>query len=340
MKSKIEYYKRIVQMFYHYKKKSIILPYYPVRFWIEPTSYCNLRCIMCPNKELKKEEKGYLDLELFKKIIDEIKDFAFEIHLLHRGESLLHPDFFKMIRYAHEAGLTTKFHTNGTLLNEERSYQLIESGLDQFSFSFDGFDKETYEKIRIGGNFDKVVSNIIQFLEIKKKLKRKKPFTIIELINFPEIYGRNAKEKRKKFLSKFKGLPLNRIDIREMHNWAGLVEKTQNSKLIIQKSKIKNQNSKNFSPCTFLWQALIIFWDGSVVPCTQDFHGYYTLGNVKDSSIKEIWNNEKMVNLRKKMINREIDDLETCRDCDRLWRKKFLGIPKEYLWRFLLRRMP
>ncbi len=331
MKNKIEYYKRIFQMFYYYQRKSVVLPYYPVRLWIEPTSYCNLKCVMCPNKELKKEEKGYLDFNLFKKIIDEIKNFAFEIHLLHRGESLLHPEFFKMVKYAHKADLTIKFHTNGTLLDEEKSYKLIESGLDQFSFSFDGFDKETYEKIRIGGDFDKVVANIIQFLKIKKKLKSKKPFTIIELINFPEIYSGNIEERRKRFLNNFKGLPLDKIEFREMHNWAGLVNKN---------SKLEIKRSNNYSPCTFLWQALIIFWDGSVVPCTQDFHGYYILGNVKDSSIKEIWNNKKMINLREKMIKREINDLETCRSCDRLWREKFLGVPKEYLWRFLLKRMP
>jgi radical SAM protein with 4Fe4S-binding SPASM domain len=288
---------------------------------------------MCPNKELKKEEKGFLDFNLFKKIIDEIKDFAFEVHLLHRGESLLHPDFFEMIKYAHRAKLTTKFHTNGTLLDEEKSYKLIESGLDQFSFSFDGFDKETYEKIRLGGDFQKTVGNIVQFLKIKKKLRSKKPHTIIELIHFPELYFNNIKEQKKRFSDNFKGLPLNKIEFREMHNWAGEVRKNQ-------KSKIKIQNSKFYSPCTFLWQALIIFWDGSVVPCTQDFHGYYTLGNVKESSIKEIWNNEKIVYLRKKLIAGEINEFLTCSKCDRLWREKIFGVPKEYLWRFLLKRMP
>ena len=145
----------------------------PVRIWVEPTSYCNLKCIMCPNKDLPKEQKGFMEWTLYKKIIDEAAQSIFDIHLLHRGESLLHPDFFKMARYAHEKGLTVKFHTNGTLLNEEKSYQLIKSGIDQFSFSFDGYKKETYEKIRVGADFDKTVQNIIQFLEIKKKLKAK-----------------------------------------------------------------------------------------------------------------------------------------------------------------------
>lgn len=323
----IKYYQRLIQMFYHYRKKSVVLPYFPVRLWIEPTSFCNLQCIMCPNKDLKKEEKGYMDFELFKKIIDEVATFAFEVHLLHRGESLLHPDFFKMVNYAHQAKLTTKFHTNGTLLNEEKSYQLIESGLDQLSFSFDGFDKKTYESIRIKGNFDKIVNNIIQFLEIKKKLKSKKPYTIIELINFPELYQKIDKTTKEKFLNNFKGLPLDKIEIKEIHNWAGLLPEIK-------------KDFKNYSPCTFLWQALIIFWDGSVVPCTQDFHGYYTLGNVRNSSLAQIWNNPKMMNLRQKIAMGEIEEFKTCRQCDRPWREKILGVPKEYLWKFLTKRMP
>ncbi len=46
---------------------------------------------MCPNKDLTKEQKGFMDFDLFKKIVDEAKDFVFDVHLLHRGESLLHP---------------------------------------------------------------------------------------------------------------------------------------------------------------------------------------------------------------------------------------------------------
>lgn len=323
---KLKYYKRLLNLFISYKLKKTKLDYFPVRLWIEPTSYCNLRCVMCPNKELKREDKGFMKMNLFRKIIDEASDFVFDIHLLHRGESLLHPDFFKMARYAHDKGITVKFHTNGTLLDEKKARQLIDSGIDQFSFSFDGYTKETYEKIRVGANFEKTVSNIVRFLEIKKEMKSSKPYTILELINFPEEGIRKDKTKRKKFLQRFKGLPLDKLEIKELHNWAGEIS----AKKIPQ----------NLSPCTFLWQALIIFWDGSVLPCTQDFFGYYILGDVNDSNLREIWNNEKMVRLREKMIKGEISDLKTCSSCDRLWREKFLGIPKEYLWKFILKRMP
>jgi len=280
---------------------------------------------MCPNKNLSKEEKGYMDFGLFKKIIDEARHFVFDTHLLHRGESLLHHEFFSMVRYAHEAGIVTRFHTNGTLLNEEKSYQLIESGLDQFAFSFDGFDKKTYEEIRVNANFEKTVENIVRFLELKKRLGSRKPVTILELINFPNLHDKIDAGRMEEFMQNFKGLPLDKVVIKEMHNWAGEVSSVL--------------HRKKYVPCTFLWHALTIFWDGSVLPCTQDFHGYYVLGNVKDSSIAQIWNSEKIVALREKIVRQDIKGLATCSNCDRLWRPKILGIPREYLARFLRKRM-
>ena len=324
MKTRAAYYRRLASIFWNYKRKRTRLPYLPTRLWIEPTSVCNLRCVMCPNKELTKEQKGFMDFALFRKIVDEVKDFAFDVHLLHRGESLLHPEFFDMVRYAHDAGLVTRFHTNGTLLDEDKARRLIASGLDQFAFSVDGFDAETYEKTRVGGTFEKTLGNIVRFLEIKKELGARKPATLIELIDTPGLRV-SAARSRAAFEARLTGLPLDRIVIKEYHNWAGDAGHVG--------------KRETYSPCTFLWHALIVFWDGSVLPCTQDFFGYYTLGNARDSSIAAIWNNDKLIALRKKILARDVDDLETCGKCDRLWRKQVLGIPREYLGRALLKKM-
>ena len=324
--TRLRYYQRLWQVFLSYKRKKVRLSYLPVRLWVETTSICNLRCVMCPNKNLHKEEKGFMDFALFRKIIDEAREFVSDINLIHRGEGLLHPEFPRMTEYAHEAGITTKFHTNATLLDGPRSRALIEAGLDQISFSFDGYDKKTYESIRVNADFEKTIRNIVGFLEIKRELGRKKPHAILELIDFPEIYGAIDNRQKRDFLNRFKGLPLNHIEIKDMHNWAGEIG--------------KGRKKRRYVPCTFLWQALVIFWDGSVLPCTQDFHGYLTLGNVRQESFAEIWNNEKMVRLRTKILERNIADLETCSKCDRLWREQVWGIPREYLWKFLWRRMP
>ena len=324
MKTRAQYNRRLAAIFWNYKRKRTRLPYLPTRLWIEPTSVCNLRCVMCPNKDLTKAQKGFMDFGLFRKIVDEVKDFAFDVHLLHRGESLLHPEFFEMVKYAHEAGLVTRFHTNGTLLDEDKARRLIASGLDQFAFSFDGFDAETYERTRVNADFEKTMANIVRFLEIKKELGARKPVTLVELIDMPGL-RESAARSRAAFEARFKGLPLDRIVVKEYHNWAGDAGRIE--------------RKEKYSPCTFLWHALIVFWDGSVLPCTQDFFGYYSLGNARDASIAEIWNNDKMVSLRAKVLKGDVGDLETCGRCDRLWRKQLFGIPREYLGRALLKKM-
>jgi len=322
----INYWIRLLRLFYHFQRNSIHLPYLPIRLWVEATSLCNFRCIMCPNKDLKKQDKGLMEFDVYKNIIDEAKDFVFDINLAHRGESLLHPKICEMIRYAHDNHIYTKLHTNGSLLTEEISHKIIRSGLDRLSFSFDGFKKETYEKIRVGGNFNETVKNIKRFLEIKKSLHSKTPFTVIEVINFDELPPYQLKKEKEKFLNRYKGLPLNSFVAKELHNWAGEIE--------------KERSQGKYSKCPFPWNALIIFWNGDVFPCTQDFFGYYKVGNIKEKSLKEIWNSSQMINLRKKLSQKDIEDLKTCSQCDRLWRKRFLGVPKEYLWKFITKKMP
>jgi len=324
MTDRWRYYRRLLAVYRSYKKRRTRLSYLPIRLWIEPTSVCNLRCVMCPNKDLEKPQKGFMDLSLFKKVVDAAARFAFDVNLHHRGESLLHPDFVEMIAYAHAAGLVTRFHTNGTLLDEDKARRLIAAGLDQFAFSFDGFDAPTYERIRVNANFEKTVGHIRRFLEIKKELGARKPVTVIELINQPGL-RESAARSRAAFEERFAGLPLDKIFVKEPHNWAG------------ETGEVRDRTT--YAPCTFLWQALVVFWDGEVLPCTQDFFGYYPLGNVRNATLAEVWNGERMIALREKLVRGAISDLKTCGQCDRVWRKQIFGIPREYLGRALLKKL-
>ena len=323
---KIKYWLRLMQLFYHYRKKSTVLPYMPIRVWIELTSFCNFRCVMCPNKDLKKEDKGYMDFELYRKILTELQGKVFEITLVHRGESLLHPQIIEAVELADSLGFYTRIHTNGSLLTEDLSRKMISAGLDRLSFSFDGCDKETYEKIRRGGRFEKTVNNIVRFLEIKKEMGSKKPETAVEVIYFGDESKEKFLQNMDNFKAPFHDLPLDHIVTKELHNWAGEIK--------------KDEMDKPVSICPFPWNALIITWNGNVIPCTQDFFGYYVAGNVRDSTIKSVWNSDKMVYLRKKLSRLDAVEFETCSKCDRIRRKGLLGLPKEYLWRFIAKRMP
>lgn len=322
---KVKNISRLLRIFWSYQKRKEKCSYLPSRLWIEPTAICNLNCKMCLNSSIPRGKKGRMDLNFFKRMIHEVSSYAYDVNLFHRAEPLTHPDIFKMIKYCKEKGLLTRLHTNGTLLTEKKSYELLESDLDLVSFSFDGFDKETYESIRVNADFDKTLNNILTFLNIKKKLQKKKPFTIVQTIRFQNDTLKPDLEDN--FKNKFENLPLDKFTVRDAHNWGGNMELESGYQSI--------PKGATYAPCTFPWYALTIFWDGCVVPCPQDFFGEYCIGNVKDSTIAELWNNEKMIVLRKKMKKGDYKDLSPCNTCDRIWRERIFGIPKDYLRSFL-----
>lgn len=323
---KSEHLYRLAKIFMAYRQKKVRGVPLPIRLWIEPTPYCNLKCPMCPQSDEKITEvtkgKTLMDFELYKKIIDEAAGHVYDINLAHRGESIFHKGLPDMIRYASEKGIKTRLHTNATLLNEKWSRALIDSGLDLLSFSFDGFQKEPYEKIRIGSNFEKTLGNILQFLRIKKELKSEKPFTVFQVI---ELNG-NTKGKDE-FVKQFEGLPLDQLYIKKPHNWGGIV--TGNA-IIDQQC-----HRDSYSHCSFLWYSLTVLWDGHVTPCPQDFFQELVLGDLRTQSIREIWDGKPLVGLRDSLARQDWQKISPCNKCDRLWRKRIAGVPKINLRSFV-----
>ncbi len=313
------------KLFWSYRLRKERCDYYPSRLWIELTNNCNLHCEMCLNKLLPSSAKGYMDFPLFKKLIDEISGKVHDAYFHHRGESLLHPQIFEMISYAKNKGIYTRLHTNATLLDERKAKALLDSGLDFLSFSFDGYDKETYESIRLGATFETTLSNIIRFLELKKKGGYRLPYTVLTVIEFSSLKERYRQSKAD-FLRRFKGLPLDALRVRAPHNWGGGYDNGEIE---------ARRRQTGFIPCTFLWYALTIFWDGTVVPCPQDFFGKLSLGNLNDQTLWDIWNSERMVYLRRSMTKEGHKSISPCNTCDRLWRKSFVGVPVDGIVPFL-----
>ena len=262
-----------------------------------------------------------MEFSLFRKIIDEAKEFVYDMNLHHTGESLLHPEIIEMIRYANRTGIYTRLHTNATLLDEEKAKGILDVGLDFLSFSFDGYDKETYEGIRRGANFEKTLGYILDFLRLKKERRQKKPLVIFEVINFSEKPDDSAQQIA--FRQQFEGLPLDKFVIKAPHNWGGTYDLEGNP-----------IHPEKYCACTFPWYALVVFWNGNVSPCPQDFFNNLSLGNVNESSIREIWHGRPLVNIREKMKQKKYHDLHPCATCDLLYRDSFLGIPTSHLNNF------
>ncbi len=327
--TKIEHTFRLAQMALGYWTRTLKPAYKPVRMWVEPTNTCNLKCVMCPQSSDTEFQRGFMEFSLFKKIIDEAKGFVYDMNLHHTGESLLHPEIIRMIRYAKQAGIYTRLHTNATRFNDEIAKGILDAGLDFLSFSFDGYEKETYENIRRGANFENTLENILNFLRIKKAQGQQHPFTVFEVIDFSVKPGTPARlipvtAAQQAFQQQFEGLPLNKFVLKAPHNWAGTYDADGNP-----------VHPAKYCACTFPWYALVVFWNGNVSPCPQDFFNNLCPGNLNDSSIQDVWQGESLVTLREKMKYKKYHDLNPCATCDLLYRDSFLGIPTAHLKNFI-----
>lgn len=310
-----------------YRRKAEICSHPPTRIWVEATSHCNLRCSFCGNRLLSNEQRGFMDFEFFRQLADEAAGAVHQFNLFHRGESLLHPQIGEMTRYASAKGLRTRIHTNGTLLNRDLSRELIESELDVLSFSFDGYDREMYEANRPNANFDRVLTSILELLAMKKNIGTRKPFVVVELMEIADCPGEQLRDKRREFLGRFEGLQLDKFVVRRPHNWAGLVDVGSGGK--------EGMSRRRRSPCPLLWHALVVFWDGRVLPCPQDFFGVLQLGDLRQRRLMDIWNGDEIRKLRREMAVPESLKRRPCVDCDRILRTTIAGIPTDYLGRFL-----
>ncbi len=197
-----------------YKSGARKLDYLPLRLWVEATNNCNLRCSFCPNSMPRKMERGFMTLDTFKEVVNQAKSFAYDINLSHRGESLLHENLPAMIAYAGKHGIATRLNTNGTLLDEEKSRAIIECGLDFISFSFDGLDPEAYESYRVNASYENTLTNIVNFLRMKEKMKSNSPYVMLEVLDIPSM--NDGLRDVRRFKANFKGLPLNKFTIKPL----------------------------------------------------------------------------------------------------------------------------
>jgi len=273
---------------------------FPKQIIIETTAFCTQRCIHCAHKSLKRA-KGNMGMSLFEKIINEIAAEApgTEVWMTYYGEALiLKEKIGVMIRYAKQRGLTNVvLNSNAMLLDEKMSGMLIDSGLDRFIVSMDGFTKETYEKIRVGGKYEEVLANTLNFLELLRNRKCEK--TKLEM-QF-SVLEENAHE-----LADFKRYWNDKgvyVKIRPKASWAGRIEAKN---LDPQKERV---------PCKWALHHGAILWTGDLVACGVDSEGLFVAGNVKHSTIKELWNTTHAA-FRKAHQEKRWQDLpDVCKHC-------------------------
>lgn len=268
------------------------------RINIEPTPACNLACKFCSRIDKIRPNKA-MDLGLYRSILHQLFTLGLndiEIRFFLSGEPLAAgKSLLQMLKLADRLGFkNTLIHTNGTLLDKYGD-EILKAGLGKLSISIDGADKETYESIRINGNFESVINNARQFI---KKAKNTKTKTIIQsIINFNE--GKIYFEERIKEL-----LPgADEYYVRHPHNW--------NTSDEITGFSTGKQKTRSCFPA----ENISIYSDGRVPVCCADLNGDFILADANKEPLIDIWV-QKLGQIRDRMKNLEPIP-ELCDNCER-----------------------
>jgi radical SAM protein with 4Fe4S-binding SPASM domain len=264
-----------------------------------------------------------LKKDFFTETIDQLSRDLTYLVFYFQGEPYLNPQFLNMVRYASSKKIYTATSTNAHYLNDENARLTVESGLDRLIISIDGTSQEVYSQYRVGGQLNKVLEGAANIVKWKRRLKSRTPFIIFQFLvvrhNEHQIV-----EVRK--LAKEMGADQLRLKTAQVYDY----ENDPNS-LIPVNGKYsryrKEKNGKNrfvgnnANHCWRLWHDPVITWDGAVVPCCFDKDARHKLGNLKEQSFRELWQNRNYRNFRKQVLQsrKNIDICANCSEGVKVW---------------------
>jgi radical SAM protein with 4Fe4S-binding SPASM domain len=259
---------------------------------------------------------GYIDFGLYKKAIDELiecnpgfKDNEI-LWLHHFGESLLHPDFGRCIAYASRSGIRTGLSVNPIMLKEAVIDELLAAEPYVIYASLDGHDDASFYKIRgLDTAYGISKERLMDFLQ-KKIRDRRKTIVVLSMIDFE--LNRESISLTRNYWESVRGIDL--FLAKSFTTWDGSAEDVNayshySPGLTAVKSEVQ---------CTMPWERMTLTWDGSVLPCCFDFDGKYVLGNIREETLADVWNGDKMRLLREEFRSNRVTN-SLCKNCERLY---------------------
>lgn len=285
-------------------------PSFPIHLDIELSYRCNLRCIMCPFGEPDFKHPPYkgqkLKIEVVKKIIREgVQQGLSSVRFNILNEPLLEKSLSDLIRYVKEAGIIDTFiTTNGMLLSEQKSYELIQSGLTHIMVSLDAATPETYSILRIGGDYEKVVKNIENFIKVRNELGARLPLL---RLSFTKVKP-NAHET-----DKFTEMWIDKVDYIAVAGYVNMLGDSDTNKELAREAGTMN-GVKNYA-CWQPWARCSIFANGDVFPCCLPYGRAAPVGNIYESDLSSIWQSDTVKHIQDINKTGEYFKYPTCKKC-------------------------
>lgn len=294
---------------------------FPAVIQLQTINACNASCVMCPYPLFKKEfPRGRMDDALFDKIIAEIAERP-EVDTfvpMLQNEPFLDKHLFDRIarfKQLTRGRVTVELVTNGAFLTAEAIERMRDVELDVLDISLDAVSKETYDRIRLGLDYEAVIAGV------ERVIAARLPHTslFVRMVKLRD----NAHEV-KRFAERWRSLGVP-VFIYTANNRVGaLPEFDERLRLAREQvsplQRIGRRAARAWlGHCPAPFATTDILHDGSVLLCAHDWARKEVLGNVRDRTIAEVWNGPRMREIRAAVHRREYATLPACRDCS-LWK--------------------
>lgn len=284
---------------------------HPLHVDLELFNACNYRCSFCPySAPAHQRPRGFnvkgskrLDESLIEKVLSEAKGRLFAVELGYNTEPLLHTQIVDIIKMCRHYGvLDIRMGTNGSLLENIDSDELINSGLTQLQVSIDAVDPETYLRSRQSNLYNKVVSSIQSFIQRRDFLGSMLPRLRVTYVMTPE-----NKSQKEMFRQQW-------MDFADIIGFQDLI--TYNDvDLNVSSSGLKSSSAKDFEGCYMPKVRMSIRSDGTVHPCCTVPGMKLRIGNVMNDTLEDLWTSPAMSKIRKSHFEGSWEKNRICREC-------------------------
>ena len=288
----------------------------PFYICLDVSSVCNIVCKYCVQFDLSQTKRRdfcrqIMPLELAKKVIDDLRDFSCSVKVftLHGwGEPLLNPHIADIISYARQSGKINSVETitNGILLTPSMSDKLIRAGLQRINISVQAMSAEGYEKI-CGKRVD-----VAEFAQNVRYMYEHKDSDLTMYVKIGDMALQNKAEEQL-FYDTF-GDICDEIYVEKIINVRD--DSLANDNIGREHtSGVFGQDVQGLKVCPYLFFRLFVCPDGVCALCNADWYRSEPVGNVTQSSLREIWEGKPLRELQRKHLRGERGSIELCSRC-------------------------
>lgn len=275
---------------------------------VEITNVCNLQCSFCPEVHRTKKKMAP---DVFRKIIAEIKPFTQHIALHLMGDPLVHPELPQLIQDCAEQKLPVHIVTNGLLLNAEKQQALLNPIVQQVNFSLHSFLDNFPEKDPIP-YLNKVFAFAAEAQSLRPDL-----YINFRIWNLESAHGGSEKNLSllNKIAEEYSFSPPTTLNLKAKKSYK-IKERLYinfDSEFTWPSLDLPQLHTKGF--CYGLETHVGILVDGSVVPCCLDKEGQMVLGNILETSFKDIVRSERAEKIKLGFRQRQLVE-PLCQRCN------------------------